>query len=77
MALWKDPLPFPAGTLDQCKFIDLSAAGVNVASSDVGSYLLEMGLFRVAFSVGLGHPTEQTISEWLFHSLFSLPLLVG
>lgn len=42
--LWKDPLPFPAGTLDQCKFIDLSAMAVNLTSYDEGSYSLKTGL---------------------------------
>lgn len=51
MVLWKDPLPFPAGTLDQCKFIDLSATAVNVTSYDVGSYSLEMGLCYLGWHI--------------------------
>jgi len=58
IVLWKDPLPFPAGTLDQSKFIDLFAMDVNVTSCGVGSYSLEMGLFRMAHSVVLGHLAE-------------------
>lgn len=42
MVLWKGPLPFPAGSLDQCNFIDLSAMPVNVASCDEVFYPLEM-----------------------------------
>lgn len=48
MVLWKDLLPFPAGTLDQCTFIGLSAMAVNV-TCDVGTYSLEMGLFGVEY----------------------------
>lgn len=62
MVLWKDLQPFPAGTLDQCTFIDLSAMAVNV-TCDAGTYSLEMGLFGVAYSVVLGHPTEQEIMD--------------
>lgn len=51
VVLWKEPLPFPAGTLDQCKFIDLSAMAVNVTSCDVGSYSLEMGLFSSGWHI--------------------------
>lgn len=49
--LWKDPLLFPAGTLDQSIFIDLFAMAVNVISSDVGSCALEMGLFSSGWHV--------------------------
>lgn len=51
VVLWKEPLPFPAGTLDQCKFSDLSAMAVNVTSCDVGSYSLEMGLFSSGWHI--------------------------
>lgn len=62
MVVWKDSVSFPAGTVGQSKFIDLSAMVASVASCDVGSCLLEMGLFGVAYAVVLGHPTEQEIN---------------
>lgn len=51
MVLWKDHLQFPAGTLDQCKPIDLSPMSVNVTSCDVGSYSVEMGLFSSGWHI--------------------------
>lgn len=41
MVLWKETLPFPAGSLNQCKFIGLSAMAMDVTPCEMSSYSLD------------------------------------